>query len=748
MAEKKLNVRLNLKYDSYENWMASSLVLNAGEAAIAYIETGNTQEVNSVPTVQTLIKIGNGKDVFKDLPFISARSADVYGWAKASVKPTYSAGEITGLDARIAEYVSEEMGIEVDTDTQYNIVKVNDYQYKLMSKSKGDENFASEVAVIDIPKYDDTQVKADIKANADAIDALELLVGSDSVATQIGNAIAALKLSETYAAKSHTHTKSEITDFAHTHEMGEINGLADALAGKETAGEGARVEGLLNTYIGTNDARVKAVEDDLAGYKTTNNAAVKANTDAIAAIKDGSTLDSFGDVETELAKYQLAGDYSVEGHKHEIADVNGLQDALDGKQAVGDYATKVEAQGYADAKDEAIAAAKKAGDDAQADVDALELKVGTVAEGSTVVGMIEAVDGKADDNAEAIEVLEGKVQGLIEGTYDDTEVRGLISDNAEAIEALEQTHATDKAALEASIKSNTDAISLLTNGASAEEIDGVNDLIQYVKDHGTEVTGMKADIKQNADDIDALEGRMDDAEAALGTVDSRIEAAITGANLSQYALDSDLDSAVERVAALEAADEAQDGLLAGLRTDVDLKATKAEHEALAGRVTTAEGALATVDSRIETAIEGLNIDQYATDEDMADLDARVVVVEGKAHEHTFVESELNKIAEGDVAKWNAKADQTALDAVDGRLATVEGDYLKNADKESLQANIDLKADKTTVEALDGRVGTLETTIATKANDADLATIAKTGNVNDLVQTTGDVLILDCGSSAI
>ena len=55
--------------------------------------------------------------------------------------------------------------------------------------------------------------------------------------------------------------------------------------------------------------------------------------------------------------------------KHAIADVDGLQDALDGKQAAGDYATKTEAQDYANAKDEAIAAAKKAGDDAQKTID-------------------------------------------------------------------------------------------------------------------------------------------------------------------------------------------------------------------------------------------------------------------------------------------------------------------------------------------------------------------------------------------
>lgn len=49
------------------------------------------------------------------------------------------------------------------------------------------------------------------------------------------------------------------------------------------------------------------------------NGAVMTNTDAISAIKNGTTIDSFADVETALA----------------------------GKQAVGDYATKTEAQGYA-----------------------------------------------------------------------------------------------------------------------------------------------------------------------------------------------------------------------------------------------------------------------------------------------------------------------------------------------------------------------------------------------------------------
>ena len=81
------------------------------------------------------------------------------------------------------------------------------------------------------------------------IDDLQTLVGSTAVATQITNAINALNLATTYEKK----------------------------------GEAAKVQTALNTY------------------KTSNDAAVKTNSDAITAIKDGTTIDSFADVETTLA---------------------------------------------------------------------------------------------------------------------------------------------------------------------------------------------------------------------------------------------------------------------------------------------------------------------------------------------------------------------------------------------------------------------------------------------------------------
>lgn len=94
-------------------------------------------------------------------------------------------------------------------------------------------------------------------------------------------------------------------------------------------------------------------------------------------------------------------------------------------------------------------------------VTAIENKIGTVTEGKTVVEMI------ADAQTAA--------------SYDDTAIKALIKANEDAIKAEQ-----DRAA--AAEQTLTDAVELLTNGVDADKVDGVNDLIKYVEDHGADVT--------------------------------------------------------------------------------------------------------------------------------------------------------------------------------------------------------------------------------------------------------------------
>ena len=102
MAEKKLTTRLKLKYDTLENWnkvdaadKGGNLVLLAGEVGICSIPVTDPQGkvMQEVPPA-TLIKVGDGTSKFKDLPWLSAKAADVYPWAKAASKPSYDYSEI------------------------------------------------------------------------------------------------------------------------------------------------------------------------------------------------------------------------------------------------------------------------------------------------------------------------------------------------------------------------------------------------------------------------------------------------------------------------------------------------------------------------------------------------------------------------------------------------------------------------------------------------------------------------------
>lgn len=98
---KRLNTRLMLKYDSYENWSTLNPNLLKGEVAIAVIDVADNTQTHSGQVVpQLLMKVGNGLDgdagKYNSLPFVSGLAADVHSWAKAASKPSYAINEISG----------------------------------------------------------------------------------------------------------------------------------------------------------------------------------------------------------------------------------------------------------------------------------------------------------------------------------------------------------------------------------------------------------------------------------------------------------------------------------------------------------------------------------------------------------------------------------------------------------------------------------------------------------------------------
>lgn len=385
--EKIISTRILNKVDTLENWNKSTLPLRKGEIAIATVAatagTGLTEPV-------CMIKIGeDGVKTFKELPWnVYAKASDVIAAAKSEdALTTFVNNVIAGA------------GIATDAALKTLTTRVGTAE--------------------------------------NDIDALEGLVGEKAVATQISDAIAALKLADTYEIK----------------------------------GEAAKVQNALDSYKASNDT-------------------------AIAGIKTGDVINDFKSVETELGK----------------------------KQAAGDYATKTEAQGYADAKDDAIAAAKKAGVDAQADVDALKTKVGTVPDNKTVVQMI------ADAQTAA--------------TYDDAAVKADIKKNKE-----------DIATVSALVGDTAVASQISTAVADAKtELKGSTS--------DTDASATIAGAKKYADKLDtAMDARVDALESAVGeggSVAAQITAEIAKLDKADKAVAGKYVSAVSE----------EDGVITVVRADL------------------------------------------------------------------------------------------------------------------------------------------------------------------------------------
>lgn len=84
MAVKELQTRIALKYDSFENWQNSELVLLAGELGICTIgDTTSTGSAEATTNPTVLFKVGDGETAAKNLKWASALAADVYNWAKS-----------------------------------------------------------------------------------------------------------------------------------------------------------------------------------------------------------------------------------------------------------------------------------------------------------------------------------------------------------------------------------------------------------------------------------------------------------------------------------------------------------------------------------------------------------------------------------------------------------------------------------------------------------------------------------------
>ena len=238
---KNLNTRIALKYDSYKNWTDHNPILLKGEIAIAELPVsenkpgaGEPNAAGSTPAIQNapniLIKVGDGTNHYNDLKFVSALAADVYSWAKAATKPTYSASEITGL----GDYISNAIQ---DTNTQYRIVAVEgaNYSYKLQKKDIDDADYTdvagSTISLTEIDSRLDT-LEAAIGENGAVQDKINAAIGAlnyndAAVANQFVTEVK--ETDGVIAVKRAALVEADIPALSQS----KVTGLVDALASKQ-----------------------------------------------------------------------------------------------------------------------------------------------------------------------------------------------------------------------------------------------------------------------------------------------------------------------------------------------------------------------------------------------------------------------------------------------------------------------------------------------------------------------------------
>lgn len=490
----------------------------------------------------------------------------------------------------------------------------------------------------------------------------------------------------------------------------------------------AAAENILAKYTGSGWTQINAQKDlaALGGVsKAEYDGKVKDLGDAIngkvdkvtgKSLVDDAEITKLAGVSAGANKVESAGNgkIKIDGvettvythpDKHTIADVDGLQDALDGKQAKGDYAaevhkhvvaditdfdssvkaygyaTKDEAKAMADGKDTAIAAAKKAGDDAaaaletykgtndvavqqaQATADAKVASVTAADASVTVAGTATAptVAVKLDPSADnAIKMSDAGLKVEIGAAPEYTIVKAADSGDYAAVYTLMKDGVQAGAAINipkdmvvksGSVNADGDIVLVLNDEASTEIVIDAASLIEYV------TSGSSAG----------------DMVVITVSDDHKVTAAITDGTITAAKLTTELQTAIGKAHSHENA-----AVLAGITeqniTDWNDAVAK-EHE---------HGNKALLDTYTQT------------DVNLADAVA-------KKHKHANAE-ELAKIAVGDKAKW----DGAATDA-----AAIKADYLKGADKTELEGKItaaQVAAEKVANDnntAMDTRVKVLE-----------------------------------------
>lgn len=350
MAEKTLTTRIISKHADLAAWSTSTLVLKAGEIALASINTTKPDGQGGSITVPTyLMKVGDGAKTFKELNWLAAPASDVYGWAKkqnlalediptmdADHIPTLEVSKINGLGSRleslesavgtggsVADAIAAAINaLDVDASTDADgvvIASISEADGKIAVTRRALK--ANDIPALAIAKITDLQDKLDALVAKDT--ALEGSITQEvtdrkDADTTINAAISELKtaignMSNIMNFRGAVESKTAITDPV---EGDVIAVTAGADAGKEFVySDGKWIE---FGSVTAQDTAIKALQDRATALETKMTSAEAAIT-KINGTGEGSIAKSLADAKAYADTKKTEAVTEVQGSAEDAA---------------------------------------------------------------------------------------------------------------------------------------------------------------------------------------------------------------------------------------------------------------------------------------------------------------------------------------------------------------------------------------------------------------------------------------------